>query len=136
MNHPHVGNATPASPLGPFHTDDSADSTPGFLFVFLTKNNYPFTVSLGQSIASEGKGDYLYVQGRICDTKGCPIPDVQIETWEADGEGLYDKQYKGREVPDCRGRLRSDAEGKYMYRAVVPRGYPIPGDVSNTRKPP
>lgn len=42
--------------------------------------------------------------------------------------GFYDTQYASRTVADCRGRLRSDSEGKYGYRAVVPVPYPIPGD--------
>lgn len=43
--------------------------------------------------------------------------------------GFYDTQYKDRTEPDCRGRLRSDKDGKFAYRAVVPVAYPIPGDV-------
>ena len=43
--------------------------------------------------------------------------------------GFYDTQYQNREKPDCRGRLRTDKDGKYGYRAVVPVAYPIPGDV-------
>ena len=42
------------------------------------------TVANGDSIASEGKGEYLWVEGRILDTSGNPIPDVVIETWETD----------------------------------------------------
>lgn len=41
-------------------------------------------VANGESIASEGRGDYLWVEGRVLDTKGTPIPDVVIETWETD----------------------------------------------------
>jgi protocatechuate 3,4-dioxygenase beta subunit len=86
---------------------------------------------MGGSIASEGKGDYMYVQGRVLDIRGRPIAGAKIETWEADANGFYDTQYTGREGPDCRGRLTSDADGKYQYRAVVPRAYPVPGDVSS-----
>ncbi len=88
------------------------------------------TVSHGGSIASEGKGEYMYVQGKVTNTKGEPIPDARIETWETDSEGLYDTQYAGRTRPDCRGRLKSQADGAYAYRAIVPVAYPIPGDVS------
>ena len=41
-----------------------------------------------------------------------------------------------RSVPDCRGRLRTDAEGTYGYRAVVPVSYPIPGDVGHRQSSP
>jgi protocatechuate 3,4-dioxygenase beta subunit len=123
-----------------------------------------YTVPLGESIASEGKGEYMYVEGRVLTSKGEPIPGAVIETWETDekGEqhldvvlpllsnglpsyvstpvpnplGFYDTQYTERSVPDCRGRLRTDSEGTYGYRAVVPVSYPIPGDVGHRRSSP
>jgi protocatechuate 3,4-dioxygenase beta subunit len=39
-------------------------------------------------------------------------------------------QYAERTAPECRGRLRTDGEGKYGYRAIVPVSYAIPDDVS------
>lgn len=105
-------------------------------------------VPLGDSIASEGKGEYLYVEGRVLTTDGRSIPGAVIETWETDADGkhtytscrtpqllkcstvgFYDTQYAVREKPDYRGRLRADDEGRYGYRAIVPIAYPIPGDV-------
>ena len=44
-------------------------------------------VSIGESIASEGKGEYLYVEGRVVSTHGTPIPGALIETWETDAHG-------------------------------------------------
>jgi len=44
--------------------------------------------------------------------------------------GVYDMQYAERTAPECRGRLRTDGEGKYGYRAIVPVSYAIPDDVS------
>ena len=41
-------------------------------------------VEQGESIASEGKGEYLWVQGKVLDTRGNPIKDATIETWETD----------------------------------------------------
>jgi hypothetical protein len=35
-------------------------------------------------------------------------------------------------MPDCRGRLKTDGDGRYGYRAIVPVAYPIPGDVRPT----
>jgi protocatechuate 3,4-dioxygenase beta subunit len=45
------------------------------------------SVALGESIASEGKGDYLYVEGSVLDTSGKPIAGAVIETWETDSLG-------------------------------------------------
>lgn len=44
--------------------------------------------------------------------------------------GFYDTQYENRAHPDCRGRILSDDEGKFGYRAIVPPPYPVPSDVS------
>ena len=38
-------------------------------------------------------------------------------------------EYAERTAPECRGRLRTDGEGKYGYRAIVPVSYAIPDDV-------
>ncbi|KAI9441731.1 aromatic compound dioxygenase [Lactarius indigo] len=100
LNNPPVAAATESSVLGPFFTEDAPD------------------VPLGESIASEGKGEYLYVEGHVRTTSGAPIP----------GAGFYDTQYADRVVADCRGRLVTDKDGKYGYRAIVPVPYPIPGD--------
>jgi len=44
--------------------------------------------------------------------------------------GVYDVQYAERTAPECRGRVRTDEEGKYGYRAIVPVSYAVPEDVS------
>ena len=46
-----------------------------------------FAVENGNSIASEGKGDYMFVEGRVLSVDGTPIPNATIETWETDGNG-------------------------------------------------
>jgi len=109
LNNPPVGAATESSVLGPFFTEDAPD------------------VPLGDSIASEGKGEYMYVEGQVRATSGAPIPGAVIETWETDDKGFYDTQYADR-VADCRGRLVTDKDGRFGYRAIVPVSYPIPSD--------
>ena len=44
----------------------------------------------GDSIASEGKGDYLYMSGRVLDVQGNPIAGAVMDVWEADQNGVYD----------------------------------------------
>lgn len=110
MNNAKPPGATESTVLGPFFTEDAHD------------------VEKGDSIASEGKGDYMYVEGRVTDIQGRAIPNAVIDTWETDGHGLYDTQYDERVGPDCRGRLRTAEDGSYAFRAVVPVSYPIPND--------
>jgi len=110
LNNPTTSGGTNSSVLGPFFTEDAPD------------------VNIGDSIASEGKGEYLYVEGRVLDTSGKHVSSATIETWETDSEGYYDTQYFDRTEPDCRGRIHTDDQGRYGFRAVVPVAYPIPGD--------
>jgi len=110
INNLKPAEATENTVLGPFFTADAHD------------------VSNGDSIASEGKGDYMVVEGLVTDTQGKPIAGAVIDTWETDGSGQYDVQYENREYPDCRGRLHSADDGSYSFRAVVPVPYPIPSD--------
>ncbi|KAF8997727.1 intradiol ring-cleavage dioxygenase [Cyathus striatus] len=110
INNAKPPGATEGTVLGPFHTGDAHE------------------FSNGESIATEGKGDYLFIQGKILDTQGKPVAGAIIDTWETDGHGLYDTQYANRLEPDCRGRLHSADDGSYSFRAVVPIAYPIPND--------
>ncbi|KAI5475347.1 catechol dioxygenase [Pseudohyphozyma bogoriensis] len=110
MNHPVPEGATESTVLGPFFTEDAKD------------------IPNGGSIASEGKGEYMFVKGRVTDLRGNGIAGCKIETWETDDEGLYDTQYEGRDGPDCRGRITTDADGYYWFRGVRPVAYPIPND--------
>ena len=50
--------------------------------------NRPLQVPLGESIASEGKGEYMYVEGYVRDTNCVPIPGAVIYTWETDDKGV------------------------------------------------
>ena len=45
-------------------------------------------VEFGESIASEGKGEYLYLEGRVLTTDSAPIAGATIETWETDQHGM------------------------------------------------
>ncbi|KAK4055138.1 hypothetical protein OIV83_000418 [Microbotryomycetes sp. JL201] len=111
LNHPKPNQgASEATVLGPFHTEDAHD------------------FANGDSIASEGKGEYMYVKGRVTDMQGRPVANCMIETWETDDEGLYDTQYADRNGPDCRGKVYTDVDGYYAFRCVRPVPYPIPND--------
>ncbi|KAJ7588072.1 intradiol ring-cleavage dioxygenase [Mycena floridula] len=110
LNNAKPPGATEATVLGPFFTEDARE------------------LQNGSSIASEGKGDYMWVEGRVTDTKGNPVPNALIDTWETDGNGLYDVQYDKRDGPECRGRFFSQEDGSYSFRAIVPVAYAIPGD--------
>jgi len=95
----------------------------------------PFHVSgapeyeMGANICLDRKGEDMLVRGRILDTEGRPVAGARIDVWQANDEGFYDVQQKGLQ-PDfnLRGVFTTGADGRYWFRAVKPRFYPIPDD--------
>lgn len=97
--------------LGPFHVDGVPD------------------LEMGANICLDGKGEPMLVHGRILDTSGAPLEGVTIDVWQANDEGFYDVQQKGIQ-PDfnLRGKFTTGADGRYWFKAVKPKCYPIPDD--------
>ena len=84
---------------------------------------------MGDNICLDAKGEDMFVYGRILDTDGKPVDAAVIDVWQANDDGFYDVQQKGIQ-PDfnLRGVFRTGDDGRYWFRAVKPRFYPIPDD--------
>jgi hydroxyquinol 1,2-dioxygenase len=109
INHQAYANATEATVFGPFFLEGSPD------------------IGLGGDLAGGAVGEPCWVEGRITDTDGRPVPGALVEVWEADADGRYDVQYDDDRVAG-RGHLHADAHGRYAFWAVTPTPYPIPDD--------
>ncbi|MEZ5740159.1 MAG: intradiol ring-cleavage dioxygenase [Burkholderiaceae bacterium] len=110
INHRAPAGATETTVFGPFFRADAPES--------------PFwgNVSAGQP------GKPCFVSGQVRDVDGAPLADVLIDVWQTDGvDGLYDVQREDQPWYG-RGRLRTDAQGRYAFRTVQPVCYPIPDD--------
>ena len=57
-----------------------------------------------------------------------PIANALLDVWSGDGEGNYDMQMEGETGMKARGRIRTDAEGRYWFRSIRPTFYPVPSD--------
>ncbi len=111
INNRKPSGATETTVLGPFHV-----------------SNAP-RYEHGADICLDGKGEPLVVSGRVTDTSGNPIAGALLDVWQANDEGFYDVQQKGVQ-PDMnlRGVFKTDADGRYWFKSVRPRYYPIPDD--------
>jgi hydroxyquinol 1,2-dioxygenase len=81
----------------------------------------------GGDVAQGAAGQACWVEGRVIDLEGRPVPAALVEVWEADSEGFYDVQHPGHQTYG-RAHLRTDAEGRYSFWCVRPAPYPIPDD--------
>ncbi|MFH0177036.1 dioxygenase [Streptomyces cacaoi] len=102
---------TESTVLGPFHMTESPRR------------------DLGDSIDLLGTGRPCVVSGRVLATEGTPLPGAELDVWQCDEEGFYDVQQPDVQPPgNGRGLFRTDDEGRFWFRSVVPSPYPIPTD--------
>ena len=111
INNRKPSGASESTVLGPFHVEDAPE------------------LPMGADICLDQKGTPMRVHGRIVDTEGNPVAGAKIDVWQANDEGFYDVQQKGIQ-PDfnLRGVFRTGADGRYHFRGVKPKFYPIPDD--------
>ena len=74
-------------------------------------------------------GDRLLVEGSVSGLGGHPIAGAVVDSWHTDGDGFYDVQGpRGVEGLAGRARFRTDADGRFWFRSIIPASYPIPDD--------
>ncbi|PQE24434.1 catechol dioxygenase protein [Rutstroemia sp. NJR-2017a BBW] len=110
INHPKNPASTEGSLLGPFHTHEAE------------------VMSSGSPMSQDKAGEPCIVICTVKDVDGNPIPDVKIDIWETDSTGHYDVQHDDRNGPDGRCIMKSDENGGFWFKAIVPVSYPIPND--------
>lgn len=111
INNRKPSGASESTVLGPFHVANAPE------------------LPMGSNICLDAKGEPMFVHGRILDTSGKPVANAKIDVWQANDEGFYDVQQKGLQ-PDfnLRGVFRTGEDGRYWFRGVKPKFYPIPDD--------
>jgi len=82
----------------------------------------------GSIVRSETPGDPLFVNAKVVDREGRPIADAEVDVWHASPVGLYENQDSTQADMNLRGKLTTDADGRFWFRSVMMVGYPIPTD--------
>lgn len=108
INQPTESSATDSALLGPFYVEGrpSADN--------------------GDDISGGVSGTPMFVTGRLRDDRGAPIAGAQVDAWHSDGAGFYDVQH-GDQLA-MRALLTTDIDGRFWFRSITPRYYPVPTD--------
>ena len=110
INHRFPAGATESTVFGPFFVEGA----PAF--------------GMWADLSNGARGTRCYVSGSVRDSGGAPIPGAVVDVWQSDGEaGLYDVQVPG-DVRFCRGKVLTDAHGRFGFRTVQPVSYPVPTD--------
>ena len=110
INHRRNSTATESTVLGPFHVAGSP------------------RLQMGDSISRDGKGEPLYMSGKVLDESGSPIAGALLDVWQTSFDGFYDVQDDRQPEMNLRGQFITDGDGRYFFRSVKPASYPIPSD--------
>jgi hydroxyquinol 1,2-dioxygenase len=110
INHPAADGSTDSTVLGPYYWEGAPE--------------YP----LGANLAEGVRGEPTFYSGRVLGSDGKPLAGAVLDIWSGDGEGTYDMQMPEDVGMKARGRIRTDAEGRYRFRSIKPNFYPVPTD--------
>ena len=102
---------TKSSLVGPFYRTDSPH------------------LKLGDTIVTKPtNGQEVCLYGRVTNSAGKPVANATVQVWQPDETGNYDLQKHDPSEMDLRGTFKTDADGRYYLRTIVPLGYMIPMD--------
>lgn len=112
LSHDGEEGASESTVLGPFYREN------------------PPVLPVGASISqmSFENEETLFFEGHVRDVAGNPIEGALVDVWEDAPNGLYENHAPDQPDYNLRGRLQTDANGYYAFRAVLPVAYPIPDD--------
>nr|WP_244818375.1 catechol 1,2-dioxygenase [Caballeronia sp. Lep1P3] len=84
--------------------------------------------SVGHARLDDGTdpGQTLVMRGRVLDTEGKPLANALVEVWHANHLGNYSYFDKSQPAFNLRRSIRTDEQGNYSFRSVVPVGYSVP----------
>lgn len=110
LNHPADKGSAESTVLGPFYWEGAPD------------------LPRGSNLAEGVKGEPTFYSGRVLSANGQPLENALLDIWSGNGDGDYDMQIPGESEMKARGRIRTDAEGRYWFRSIRPTYYPVPTD--------
>jgi catechol 1,2-dioxygenase len=71
-------------------------------------------------------GEILMLSGTVQSTDGRRLGAAVVDMWQSDAHGAYSHFNYAEPKYNLRGKLRTDAQGRFEVRTVIPSPYEIP----------
>ncbi|ABB12440.1 catechol 1,2-dioxygenase [Burkholderia lata] len=84
--------------------------------------------SVGHARLDDGTdpGQTLIMRGQVLGHDGAPVANALVEVWHANHLGNYSYFDQSQPAFNLRRSIRTDADGRYSFRSVLPVGYSVP----------
>ncbi|MDJ0979713.1 MAG: dioxygenase [Erythrobacter sp.] len=102
--------ASPSDMEGPYFLDNAPEITDGKI----------------KTMDAYADDEPLIVRGSVKDVDGSPMANVLIDVWSSTPDGKYGGIHDNIPVEYYRGKIRTDAEGRFEVETTVPVPYQIP----------
>jgi protocatechuate 3,4-dioxygenase beta subunit len=138
----------PTVPMDDLHHRDEPRSAPPPVLLASTSDEilgpfYPtrMPVNKGDDLTviagREGRalGPVLYLSGRVLNRRGEPVPNAELDIWQANAAGRYALAADENPAPmdpnfDGHAMIRTGPDGIWRIKTIKPGGYPVTPDWS------
>lgn len=72
------------------------------------------------------RAEVLFMQGTVYGQDGQPVPGAKVEVWHANLMGNYSFFDSTQSSFNLRRTIVTDADGRYAFRSILPKGYGCP----------
>jgi catechol 1,2-dioxygenase len=72
------------------------------------------------------QAEVLFMQGTVFDADGKPLAGAKVEVWHANLLGNYSFFDSSQSAFNLRRSIIADAQGRYGFRTIMPKGYGCP----------
>ncbi|MEB3103693.1 dioxygenase family protein [Ferviditalea candida] len=92
----------------------------------LYREEAPFMELPAVICREDEEGTPLYISGQVISAAtGAPLANAIVDVWQANEKGYYENQDEDQPDFNLRGRMRTDEQGRYEIRTIVPGPYDI-----------
>ncbi len=79
---------------------------------------------------TDTNGHLLIMHGTVYGANGKPLPNTKVEVWHCNTKGFYSHfDPTGEQQPfNMRRTIITDAQGRYKFQSILPKGYGCPPD--------
>jgi len=90
--------------------------------------NAPLSEGFARMDDGADAGEPMWLHGQVKDADGRPLAGAVVDIWHANTLGNYSFFDKSQSDFNLRRRVKTDADGRYAVRSILPSGYGCPPD--------